>query len=213
MGEPTRGVSTGADRAAVRPEVPPTISGPTLAQRAVVALVALALIGLLALLGYGMLRRQGRSFAGFAVNTVGQAVEIKERPAPDITLQLFDGQTFRLAEQRGRVVVVNYWASWCPPCREEARTLEAVSRAYRDRGVVFVGVNVWDAEGDARAFLREFGVTYPNGPDPTGGILIDYGVTGIPETYFIDRQGMLVRRWIGPLTDQQLRTLLEELLP
>ena len=181
-------------------------------QYAVAALAALVVLGLLALLGYGMLRRQGGGFAGFAVNTVGQSVALTPRPAPDFALQLFDGRPFRLSEQRGSVVVVNYWASWCPPCREEARTLEAASRRYRDRGVLFVGVDVWDAERDALAFIREFGVTYPNGPDPTGGILIEYGVTGIPETYFVDRAGQLVRRWIGPIDARQLGEAIEPLL-
>jgi len=77
--------------------------------------------------------------------------------------------------------------------------------------VVFVGVNVWDAEATARAFLRAFGITYPNGPDPKGRILIEFGVTGIPETYIIDSEGRIVRRWIGPITSQELGELLEEL--
>ncbi len=184
---------------------------PILVHYGVLALVTLAVVSLLALLGYGMLRRQGGSFAGFAVNAVGQAAELRVRPAPEFRLQLFDGASFNLSEQRGRVVVVNYWASWCPPCREEAPALEAAWRRYRGQGVVLVGVNVWDSERDARAFLREFGVTYPNGPDPSGGILIEYGVTGIPETYVIDRQGMLVRRWIGPLSEHQIGRWIEEL--
>ena len=181
-------------------------------QYVVAALIALVALGLLALLGYGMLRRQSGGFAGFAVNTVGQSVAIAPRPATDFSLQLFDGRPFRLSEQRGSVVVVNYWASWCPPCREEARTLEAASRRYRDQGVLFVGVDVWDAERDALAFLREFSVTYPNGPDSTGAILIEYGVTGIPETYFVDRWGRLVRRWIGPIDVRQLGEAIEPLL-
>ena len=181
-------------------------------QYVVAALIALVALGLLALLGYGMLRRQSGGFAGFAVNTVGQSVALAPRPASDFSLQLFDGRPFRLSEQRGSVVVVNYWASWCPPCREEARTLEAASRRYRDQGVLFVGVDVWDAERDALAFLREFSVTYPNGPDSTGAILIEYGVTGIPETYFVDRWGRLVRRWIGPIDARQLGEAIEPLL-
>lgn len=181
-------------------------------RRGVLALVALALAALLLLMVYGLLRRQGGTFAGLAVNAVGRAAEIRVRPAPDFSLPLFDGGTFRLSEQRGQAVVLNYWASWCPPCREEARTLEAAWLAYRDKAVLLVGVDVWDTEADARAFLREFGVTYPNGPDRSGEILIDYGVTGIPETFFIDREGRLVRRWIGPLTERQIAAFIEELL-
>src|SRR5262249_49931851 len=157
--------------------------------RIAAGLIGLVVLGLLALLGYGLLRHQGGSFAGIAVNAVGQAAPLRVRPAPDFALPLFDGGSFRLSEQRGRVVLINYWASWCPPCRDEAPTLEAAWRAYRDRGVVLVGLDVWDSETDARAFLKEFGVTYPNGPDASGEILIDYGVTGVPETYFVDRSG------------------------
>lgn len=179
---------------------------------ALLALGVLLLLALLALLGLGMLRRQGGSFAGFSINTVGRAAELKPRPASDFSLALFEGGTFRLSEQRGKLVVLNFWSSWCPPCREEARTLEAASRDYRDRGVLFVGVDIWDQEADARAFLRQYGVTYPNGPDQSGAITVEYGVTGIPETYFITPEGILVRRWIGPLTGAQLAGLLDELL-
>src|SRR5262249_51936846 len=88
------------------------------------------------------------------------------RPAAPFTLTLFDGRPLRLADVRGKVVFLNFWASWCAPCRAEARTLEAAWQRYKDADVVFVGANVQDTEADARAFLAEFGVTYPNGIDP-----------------------------------------------
>jgi len=195
--------------------VGPAASPPTRRRSAraycLAAVITAAALALLALLGYGLLRQQGGSLAGVAVNAVGRAAPLRVRPAPDFTLPLFDGGTFRLSEQRGRVVVVNYWASWCPPCREEAAALEATWRAYRDRGVLLVGVNVWDAEPDARAFLRTFRVSYPNGPDD-GSITIEYGLTGNPETYFVNRNGQLARRWIGPLTESQIAAFVEELL-
>ncbi len=152
---------------------------------------------------------QGSGRGGLAINTTARAGAIQLRPAPTFTLQLFDGGTLRLADQRGRVVVVNFWASWCPPCREEAPELQAASQAHRD--VTFVGVNVWDADSAAREFLRTYGISYPNGPDPNGRVLIEFGVTGIPETYFIDSQGRLARRWIGPVTAQGLARLIEDL--
>lgn len=85
-------------------------------------------------------------------------------------------------------------------------------RAYRGCGVAFVGIDVWDQEADARAFLRQYGVTYANGPDPSGQIQIDDGVTGLPETYYAERDGTLRRHWIGPITDEELRGTLGELL-
>ena len=89
--------------------------------------------------------------------------------------------------------------------------MEAAWQTYRSQGVQLIGVNVWDAENDARRFLQEFEVTYPNGPAPSD-LSIEYGLTGLPETYFIDRDGELVRHWIGPLTERQISVLIEELL-
>lgn len=165
--------------------------------------VVLGVMGLLALVGYGMASR------GSAVQAEPAALRAG-RPASDFSVQLFSGGALRLADQRGKVVVVNFWASWCPPCREEAPVLERAWQAYKDKGIVLVGVDVWDTEADARAFMKEFGITYPNGPDPNGEIAIEYGLTGVPETWFIDREGRLVRRWTGALTDQQISAFIEE---
>ncbi len=174
-------------------------------------LVVLAVLALLALLGYGLLRRQGGSFAGFGVNAVARAGRILPGPAPDFQLSLFTGGTFRLSEQRGKAVVLNFWASWCPPCRAEAPVLERAWRRYRDRGVVLVGLNVWDSREGALRFLREFDVSYPNGP-ANSSTPVEYGVTGIPETFFIRPDGTMARHWLGPLTDEQVGAFIEELL-
>ncbi len=125
-------------------------------------------------------------------------------PAPDFSLSLFDGQVVRLSDFRGKVVFLNFWASWCPPCREEAPLLEQAWRRYRDQDVVFLGVDIQDSDQAARDFLREFGITYMNGRDPSGRIAINYGVYGIPETFFIDREGRITYKHIGALDDQIL---------
>ena len=177
-----------------------------------IAGVTVAVVAVLALLVWGLARKQG-GFAGFAVNSVGQVGRLRPGPAPEFDLQLFSGGSFRLSEQRGRLVIVNFWASWCPPCRQEAPALERAWNRYRDRGVVMVGVDIWDADQDARRFLRELGITYPNGPDPGGKIVVDYGLTGIPETFFVRPDGTMGRRWIGPITDGQLAESIDELLP
>lgn len=208
----------------VEPEVSPTTSATTPASgsgagRLAVGLVLLAVVGLLALLGGKLAANAGWLPGGGApaipgapgVNANGQLVRAAFRQAPDFTLRTFDGATLRLADLRGQPVLVNFWASWCPPCRDEAPLLERTWRAYRGQGVAFVGVDIWDAEPDARRFLQEFGVTYPNGPDP-GTVALDYGLTGIPETFFIDRQGQVMRKWIGPLGEAPLRAFLDELV-
>jgi len=155
-------------------------------------------IGFLLIVGYG-LRSQ-------FVSAIGA-------PAPDFTLSLLDGGELSLAEQRGLVVVVNFWASWCPPCRDEAPALERVWREYEDKGVVFVGVNVNDVTDNAMAFIEEFDITYPNGPDPYSRISRAYHVTGVPETFLIARDGRLAKWYRGPVTEAGLKAALEELLP
>lgn len=132
--------------------------------------------------------------------------------APDFALQLFDGRTLRLSDLRGRVVVVNFWASWCTACKQESPVLQWAWQTYGPRGVVLVGINVWDRRDDALAMIREFGKTYPNGPDSSGKILQDYGVTGIPETFIIDRGGGIARKHLGAVTRELLATQLEALL-
>lgn len=134
------------------------------------------------------------------------------RMAPPFTLTLFDGKTIKLEELRGKVVFLNFWASWCPPCRAEARMLEAAWQQYKDRDVVFLGVDIQDTEGDARAFLKEFGITYLNGRDASGKIAIDYGVWGIPETFFLDREGRITFKQVGGLGPSIITAKLEEAL-
>ena len=121
------------------------------------------------------------------------------KQAPSFVLTLFDGRTIKLEDLRGKVVFLNFWASWCVPCRAEAKALEETWKKYKDRGVIFLGIDIQDTEKDARAFIQEFEITYMNGRDDTGKIAIDYGVWGIPETFFIDRQGRITYKHVGGL--------------
>jgi cytochrome c biogenesis protein CcmG/thiol:disulfide interchange protein DsbE len=159
----------------------------------------------LALFVWGLDRRTG----------VGQ-VAVSSRPAPDFSVSLFGqsdgaGRMWKLAEQPSRPVLVNFWASWCIPCEDEAPVLERVAARYRDR-ISFVGVDVQDTDPAARGFLDRYRITYPNGPDPSGQISVDYGMSGVPETYFLDREHRIARKWAGPLDENQLVAVLEELL-
>jgi cytochrome c biogenesis protein CcmG, thiol:disulfide interchange protein DsbE len=170
--------------------------------RVVALVVGIAMLALLGLMVWGIGKR--------AQGTVGN-VPVAARPAPAFSIPLLDGKPFELAAARGKPVLVNFWASWCIPCEDEATVLEQGSRQYRDR-VTFIGVNVQDNEPNAREFLRRFGVTYPNGMDTSGAIAVDYGMSGVPESYFVDRNGQLVRKWQGPLDADRLRSYLDELL-
>lgn len=134
------------------------------------------------------------------------------REAPAFTLTLFDGSAISLADLRGKAVFLNFWASWCPPCRAEARDLEAAWRRLKDKDVVFLGIDIQDTETDARTFLREFDVTYPNGRDGTGKIAVDYGVWGIPESFFIDPQGRITYKHVGGIGAPLVSAKLEESL-
>jgi cytochrome c biogenesis protein CcmG/thiol:disulfide interchange protein DsbE len=147
---------------------------------------------------------------GFSTDPRAVPSMLTGKPAPDFTLTLFDGSTARLSDFRGKVVFLNFWASWCPPCRAEARLLEQAWRQQRDQGVVFLGVDIQDTEEAARDFLKEFGITYMNGRDPRNRIAIDYGVYGIPETYFIDREGRITYKHIGALGWQTIAAKLAE---
>jgi cytochrome c biogenesis protein CcmG/thiol:disulfide interchange protein DsbE len=170
------------------PEEPEARGGGSLSTRLVVA------VGLvfLALLAYGFLsaRKGGRPQRGEIV--------------PSFTLVLLDGSEVSLAELRGQIVVLNFWASWCSPCRREAPALQSVWETYQDQGVVFVGVTYHDAEGASLAFIEEYGITYPNGVDEMGRISRDYGVTAVPETYVIDRAGRLAWSQIGEVQAEVL---------
>jgi cytochrome c biogenesis protein CcmG, thiol:disulfide interchange protein DsbE len=105
---------------------------------------------------------------------------------------------------RGKAVVLNFWASWCGPCKEETPLLERAWQRWQKRDVVFVGVNVKDFRGDALDFMREYGVTYPNVYDGKGWTVGRYGVTGFPETYFVDANGRIVYRVAGPVEAEDL---------
>lgn len=164
--------------------------------------VIVTVLALLGLLAYG-LKVAGPSSG---------LVSVPKGPARPFSLALFDGSKVSLSDLKGKIVVMNFWGSWCVPCQAEAPVLERTARTYRDKGVLFIGVDTWDNEPDAKNFLRQYGVTYANGMDDKGQITIDYGVSGVPETYFIDRDGQLVRKYIGPMSDFQLTSYLEEML-
>lgn len=157
-------------------------------RRLAVSLAVALLLGLLALLFLSLGRAQQGPLA------VGSRM-------PDFELTTFNGQTWRTAELRGHVLVVNFWASWCQPCEEEAVLLEQVHREVREEGVIFLGVNYADTEPEALTYLEGVGATYPNGPDLGTRIAQAFRIRGVPETYVINGEGVVTARKIGPYTD------------
>jgi cytochrome c biogenesis protein CcmG/thiol:disulfide interchange protein DsbE len=159
-------------------------------------------VGLLLLLWFGL---QQKEIAGSKV------VNVPFTRAPNFSLGLFDGSTFTLSDalSSGKPVVVNFWASWCGPCADEAPLLQDAARRGSDR-FTFIGVNVQDQDADALAFMRKYGITYPNGSANAGPISVQYGMRGVPETYFIAPDGRLVRKW-NTLTAADLEQFLAEL--
>ncbi len=144
-----------------------------------------------------------------------------DEAAPDWALTLFDDHRggwadgdIALSDLQGKGVVLNFWASWCKPCEEEAAALEAAWRQYADKGIAFVGVDYLDQAPAAKRYLEKFGVSYPNGPDLASKISKRYTIRGVPETFFISPQGEIIGcRKIGPLSPEELEQRIAEIMP
>ncbi len=152
------------------------------------------LVGLLVIVALGLNRsQQGNVQPGARIN--------------DFSLTTFSGYEFngqsqlKLSDFRGKVVMINFWASWCKPCEQEAAALKQSWEYYQPTGkVVFLGVDYVDTEPEARAYLEKFGITYPNGPDLGTRVSQLFRIKGVPETYFIDSNGVLKYAQIGPFS-------------
>ena len=131
--------------------------------------------------------------------------------APAFSLPTFDGKTFALDDHAGGPVLLYFWASWCEPCKAEASTIQSLWEEYRGHGFTFVGVNIWDSEKEARAFVERYGLTFPTVRDDRGKVYLDYGVERLPLAMFM-RPGLEVdRRFIGQLEEDELRRMLGRL--
>jgi cytochrome c biogenesis protein CcmG, thiol:disulfide interchange protein DsbE len=166
-----------------------------------------ALVALLVILALGLRRsQQGTVQPGDII--------------PDFSLKMFDGYNFqgksevKLSELRGNVVVINFWASWCKPCEQEAADLEQAWQYYQPSGdVVFLGADYVDTEPEARAYLEKFNISFPNGPDMGTRISQMFRIKGVPETYFIDREGVLQYIQVGPFASiGQIQSIVDKLL-
>lgn len=170
-------------------------------------LIWIFLVGLLSIVAIGLRRAQQGTVQP------GQVIA-------DFTLPLYSGYELdgksevRLEELRGKVVVINFWASWCKPCEQEAAELQQAWTEYQPTGqVIFLGVDYVDTEPEARIYLKKFGITYPNGPDIATRISQYFRIKGVPETYFVDKNGVLRYVQVGPFSSvEQIRAQIDPLL-
>lgn len=193
-------------------EVPAETRSSTRKRNLIIASTVVPVAALFALLGWGITHSEG-SPGGFGINSKFGQVSVGNVPAPEFVAQTLDGKQIELSGLEGKLVMVDFWSSWCPPCRREAADLAQVYREYEGREVEFIGVAIWDHADDVGKYIEEFDITYPNLIDDKGKIAITYGVTGIPEKLFIDAEGKMVRKFVGPMTPEALMAILDELLP
>jgi cytochrome c biogenesis protein CcmG/thiol:disulfide interchange protein DsbE len=160
-----------------------------------------ALIALLALVFFGLLRAQRGSIR------VGEQV-------PNFTLTAFDGKTYTAQDLRGKVVLLNFWASWCKPCEQEANDLEAAWKLYQGRDdVLFLGVAWTDTDKKSMEYLTRYGITYPNGPDLGTRMAQAFRITGVPETFIIGKDGKLANLKLSPyLSVAEVQAMIDPLL-
>lgn len=166
--------------------------------------VILAFIGLLGFLG----------ILGWGLKNAQQGPVQIGQPVPVFSLVTFEGQEVSTADLRGKVIVVNFWASWCKPCEQEAAELEEAWQIYRDSGqVYFFGVDYVDTETEAKQYIKKFNISYPNGPDLRTAISQLFRITGVPETYVIDKNGNLANAKIGPYNNlSEIRQMIDPLI-
>lgn len=165
--------------------------------------VAAALAPLLLLAAWGLL---------LAVRPTAASIPQIGDPAPNFVLADLDGNPLRLADLRGRPVIVNFWASWCGPCIDEFPLLVEASTAQRGEGLTVVGIVYRDHAGPARDFMTRMGAAWPTAMDPDESVATRYGVVGPPDTFFIDRGGVIRGRQIGQLSAADLERGLAQIL-
>ncbi|MCP5095904.1 MAG: TlpA family protein disulfide reductase [Chloroflexi bacterium] len=168
-------------------------------------LIGAVLVAFIAMLGWGL------------VDSTAPRPEAGEL-APKFDMEFFsgyewDGKTAAtLEDMQGKIVVVNFWASWCVECRVESDLFEQTWQKYRDQDVVFVGIAYADVEPNSIEYMEEFGLTYPHAPDLGTSISADYEITGVPETFFIDETGEIVHVIIGPVSSSTMEDVLTQML-
>jgi len=170
----------------------------------VIFLLAMLIAGFTIFLAIGVM--------GTTTATSRSGKELVGKKAPSFVAPKVGGQLVSLENYKNKPLVLNFWASWCPPCRDETPGMERIWRKYEDQGVVILGINVQDGEKEAERYISEFGVTFSNALDLDGSITVDYGVTGLPVTFFIDNDSVVTGRWVGSISEDRLDNWVSNLI-
>ena len=144
------------------------------------------LVCLFAILGWALMETKGTP-GGLTINKVLGEVPINQTKVPEFSAQQLDGEFLRLSDIEGAIIMIDFWSSWCGPCKVESPVLSSTYKRYKPQGVEFIAIAIWDEIPAIRAFVKNYDLTYPNAVDHNGTIAIDYGVKGIPEKFFINR--------------------------
>ena len=179
-------------------------------RRSVLIGVGVPVLLVLSLFVWGVAQNDGVAGRPGVNDNFGE-VSISTDPMSDFELTTLSGEVVSIADYRGKVVMVDFWSSWCVPCRVEGLILSETYLKWRDRGVEFVGIAIWDSEGPVLDFIELHGIEYVNAIDASGLTAVDFGVTGIPEKFFINTEGEIIRKVIGPNTRETLDSILTDL--
>ena len=172
--------------------------------------VGVPVLLVISLMTWGVIQNDGRAGQTGVNNRFGE-VSLSVDANADFELVSLDGETISIEDFRGSIVVVDFWSSWCAPCKAEGPVLAKTYDKWKNRGVEFIGIAIWDSKEPVEEFIELNKINYVNGIDPDGRIFVDFGVSGIPEKFFVTPEGQIVRKIIGPNTSKTLDDILTDM--